>query len=216
MSRHMFHSQMVGRRCQDKSCVNMQSPRLLGAASTDARSNGEYLWKRQACAAEALTDTLMALEPRLAGCGEDADDMHARMKIVPKHQSCGPLVSLLVMSAHRQEREERASAALADARAAWEVELRRARGTWAAGEKARREAWAAAKEREVKELTIKARIQPPSIPQRKPSDLLRCKLALLWCRNASQMPPLFYAWVPGGTVITVNSYRNSNSCSYNS
>lgn len=58
-----------------------------------------------------------------------------------------------------QECKARAAAALANARGAWEAELRRARGAWAAGERARREAWAAAKEREVKELTIKARPQ---------------------------------------------------------
>ena len=90
-----------------------------------------------------------------------------------------------MMSVDQQEREERASAALADARAAWEVELRRARGACAAGKKARREAWAAAKEREVKELTIKARVQPPSILQRKPSDLLHSKFASLWCKKVS-------------------------------
>jgi len=87
------------------------------------------------------------------------------------------------MSADRQEREAHASAALADARAAWEVELRRARGAWAAGEKTRREAWAAAKEREVKELTIKARMQPPSILHRKPSDLLHVNLLHCGAKN---------------------------------
>lgn len=92
------------------------------------------------------------------------------------------------MSAHRQEREAHASAALADARAAWEVELRRARGAWAAGEKARREAWAAAKEREVKELTIKARVQPPSTLQRKPSDFFRYNLLYCGARKQAICP----------------------------
>ena len=55
-----------------------------------------------------------------------------------------------------QDSEARAAAALTDARTAWEVELKRARAAWAAAERPRREAWAAAKEREVKELTIKA------------------------------------------------------------
>ena len=55
-----------------------------------------------------------------------------------------------------QDSEARATAALADARAAWEAELKCARAALAAGERPRRDAWAAAKEREVKEMTIKA------------------------------------------------------------